>query len=183
MDYFSQSFTNIVLSSGKYLRDDHIEHFFELVKKIFHPYLYVTQLQLSDYIEFSLPSSRNNIHILYRTLTDNNLLSGGNWVCSYYDTKFIYIYVSLNEKIESESYKLVLKKLYPYYFEKGKKIIWPTVQLQQECDCGVFAIGFAVSLYFGFRPERVIYDNSNLTMRKFLLYLFKEQIIEHFPFK
>lgn len=80
------------------------------------------------------------------------------------------------------TYRLVLLKLYPFYFQSGKTIKWPEVQLQSECDCGIFAIAFATSLVHGIRPDYVRYNCDNNYMRQFLLRIFRERSIKNFPF-
>ena len=104
----------------------------------------------------------------------------GNWVCSYYNSKMIYIYDSLNLKRLHVHHRIYLEKLYPFYLFDKKPIQFPTVQLQPNSnDCGVFAIAFAVSLLFGLKPNTIKYDHS--VMRQHLIKIFETNIIEHFP--
>ncbi|XP_053996975.1 uncharacterized protein LOC128886292 [Hylaeus anthracinus] len=61
-----------------------------------------------------------------------------------------------------------------------KLIEFPHVQAQLNSrDCGVFAIGFAVSLLFNISPDKVTYNHA--LMRQHLIKMFKSNRIEHFP--
>jgi len=105
---------------------------------------------------------------------------GTHWICSYYDTKKISIYDSLNTKILSKCQEEFLKKLFPTYDFIKNSVTFFTVQQQLNAsDCGVFAIAFAVSLLFNIKPDKVRYDYS--LMRSHLVKMFETNVIEHFP--
>lgn len=104
----------------------------------------------------------------------------GHWICSYYNSKIIYIYDSLNLIRLHIYHKIYLEKLYPFYLFNKKSIKFLTIQLQPNSDnCGLFAIAFAVSLLFGQQLDKVMY-NSDL-MRSHMIQMFKSNKIEHFP--
>lgn len=125
----------------------------------------------------SVCKDQKHIQILHSDIITNE---NGHWVCSYYDTKAIYIYDSLNLKRLHAHHKIYLNKLYPFYPFDKKSIRFPTVQNQTNAyDCGVSAIAFAVSLSFGLKPDTVMYDHT--IMRQHLLQIFELNKIEHFP--
>lgn len=67
---------------------------------------------------------------------------------------------------------------HPLYFKRPVK--FPVVTNQpNSSDCGVFAIAFATSLFFGIKPEAIQYEVKN--MRQHLLKIFDTGIISHFP--
>jgi len=98
---------------------------------------------------------KNKKHIQHINIIPTQLL-GYHWVCSYYDTKHIFIYDSLNTKILSECKKQFLEKLFPTtmtFFIKYP-VQFPIVQKQPNSnDCGVFAMPFAISLLFNIKPD------------------------------
>jgi len=129
------------------------------------------RIQLPQTIHL-VPPNKKHIQILY---------SSNHWVCSYYDTKYIFIYDLLYSNNLDENHLIMLTRLFPTYdFQKKNSIIFPLVQKQPNSnDCGVFAIAFAVSLLFNIKPEKVKYDWSK--MRLHLIQIFESNVIEHFP--
>jgi len=168
-----------MIFEDKWLEDVHIDYFGLLLKSCSEYQPRETwRIQCPDTIEF-VCKDQKHIQILYNCsdiITNEN----GHWVCSYYDTKVIYIYDSLNLKRLHAYHKIYLENLYPFYSFDKKPIRFPTVQNQSNAyDCGVFAIAFAVSLLFGLRPDTVMYDHA--LMRQHLAQMFELNKIEHFP--
>ena len=87
----------------------------------------------------------------------------GHWVCSYYDGNSIFIYDSLNSGQLHSDHHIFLNQLYPDYVLKKIPVLFPKVQRQDNnCDCGVFAIANANSLYFQKNPENMSYDTAKM---------------------
>lgn len=163
-----------IIAQGEWLNDLHMDHFNSLLESYsdYRP-VETWRVQLMDTIQ---PILKNKKHI--QILHTN--LCGGHWICSYYDTKNIFIYDSLNSKRLHEREKQFLTKLFPTYDFITYSVQFPTVQQQPNAiDCGVFAIAFAVSLLFNIKPDKVRYD-LNL-MRPHLIKMFESNVIEHFP--
>jgi len=109
----------------------------------------------------SIPKNKRHIQILPTQLL------GYHWVCSYYDTKNIFIYDSLNTKILNECQKQFLEKLFPIYDFIKYPIQFPIVQKQSNSsDCGVFAIAFAISLLFNIKQDKVKYNLNAFAFNK-----------------
>ena len=171
---------------GEWLWDDDMERFNCLLQNHsnYRP-VETWRVQLLDTIP-PIPTNEKHIQFLYSSLSrdnanDNWLLYGrGNWVCSYYDRKNIFIYDFLNNKRLEKDHEQFLKKLFPAYDFIQNPVQFPTVQQQPNgSDCGVFAIAFAVSLLFNIKPEKVQYNHS--LMRPHLIKMFEINIIDHFP--
>ena len=60
-----------------------------------------------------------------------------------------------------------------------KVLIKSVQQKTNYVNCGIFAIAFAASLAFGYRPEGVIYDSK--IMRQHLLNCLRKMRMERFP--
>ena len=164
---------------NNWLEDIHIDRFRSLLKSCsqYRP-CETWKIQYPDMIE-SVCEDQKHIQILH-SCSDMTTNKNGHWVCSYYDTRTIYIYDSLNLKRLHAHHKIYLKKLYPFYSFDKKPVRFPTVQNQSNAyDCGVFAIAFAVSLLFGLQPDKVMYDHT--IMRQHLAKMFELNKIEHFP--
>lgn len=165
----------------EWLQDTHIDYFGLLLNNYSEYQLRDGELwrvQCPNTIK-PVPKDKKHIQILH-SCSDIMTSQNGHWVCSYYDTKNIYIYDSLNLKELHIHHKIYLEKLYPFYPFYTKLIRFPTVQLQSNNnDCGVFAIAFAVSILFGLRPDTVLYDQN--LMRQHLTQMFQFNKIEHFP--
>lgn len=124
---------------------------------------------------------QKRIQIIYLSSADHNDPdSVGHWVTSYYDTNYIYIYDSINNKVMHRDLEKSLRILHPYYFEICKEVIFPSVQQQKNIkDCGYFAIAFAISLLCDIKPDQVRYSTD--AMHPHLLKLLLNQYIEHYP--
>lgn len=130
--------------------------------------LYLARLEKIE----AVPQHKKHIEILYST--DNH------WICSYYNTKKIYIYDSLNRFSLNNDQIIFLQHLYPYFNIDSKSTVFMRVQNQcNGTDCGVFAIAFAVSLLYNQKPECIVYDQN--LMRSHLLKIFQTNMISHFP--
>lgn len=109
-----------------------------------------------------------------------NDIRHGHWVCCHYDGEFIYIYDSLNSKRLHDNYKTFLQRLFPFYPVNEQSIRFPLVQRQQNNnDCGVFAIAFAVSAFLNKKPPKVVFNYD--CMRPHLLKIFQDKHVTHFP--
>src|SRR5580765_4860906 len=160
-----------IIVRGEWLTDMHMEQFHHLVQTYsnYKP-VETWRIQCLDTIQ-PVPESKKHIQILHST---------SHWVCSYYDTKNIFIYDLLNNKKLHRHHEQFLRKLFPTYNFEKNPVQFPTVQNQANCnDCGVFAIAFAISLLFNIKPEKVRYNHS--LMRSHLLKIFESNVIEHFP--
>jgi len=173
-----------LIIGGHWLNDDHIDTFEELlaINSSFGIPAETWRIYFPDEIR-SIPQCKKHIQLLYSSddLTDRNS-PNGHWVCSYYDTKKLFIYDSLGGKNLHEHHRIYLQQLYPNLLdlEKKKKVVFPQVDLQpNNNDCGVYAIAFAVSILYGLNPENVRYKNS--AMRQHLSSIFETRTIEHFP--
>ncbi|KAM0727867.1 hypothetical protein ACS0PU_005336 [Formica fusca] len=168
-----------IIFEDKWLEDIHIDHFGLLLKSCLEYQPRETwRIQCPDTIE-SVCKEQKHIQILH-SCSDMITNENGHWVCSYYDTKAIYIYDSLNLKRLHAHHKIYLDKLYPFYPFDKKPVRFPLIQNQSNSfDCDVFAIAFAVSLLFGLRPDTVMYDHT--LMRQHLAHMFQLEKIEHFP--
>lgn len=166
-----------IIFRGEWLTDVHMEHFKNLLRNC-SEYTPVDtwRIQLLDTIQ-PIPVNKKHIQILHSSSGTYD----GHWVCSYYDTKNIFIYDSLNAGKLHMHHELFLKRLFPTYdFRKPYAVKFPVVQYQPNGnDCGVFAIAFAVSLLFNIKPEKIKYDCS--LMRSHLIKILETNIIEHFP--
>ncbi|KAL6265739.1 hypothetical protein P5V15_002543 [Pogonomyrmex californicus] len=132
--------------------DIHVEHFHHLLRNYFE-YTPVETWRIQC-LEIIQPTLINKKHI--QILHSSSDPYDGHWIYSYYDTKNIFIYDSLNDYFQ-------------YNFEKNSAVKFPVVQRQpNNNDCGVFAIAFAVK-----------YNHS--LMRLHLLKILETNIIEHFP--
>ncbi|KAE9530028.1 hypothetical protein AGLY_011490 [Aphis glycines] len=75
-----------------------------------------------------------------------------------------------------------LRSLHPscYIEQYNPNVTCPSVQQQLNSDdCGFFAIAFQVSLIFGYDPQHLFYERSQ--MRKHLLNIFRTKTLENFP--
>jgi len=146
-----------IIVRGEWLTDMHMEHFDYLVRTYsnYRP-VETWRIQCLDTIQ-SVPEDKKHIQILH----SSSALSDGHWVCSYYDTKRIFIYDSLNNKKLHKHHEQFLRRLFPTYNFENNPVRFPTVQYQPNGnDCGVFAIAFAISLLFNIKPETVKYNHS-----------------------
>lgn len=162
-----------MISQGNKLIDQHIYHFKELLS-ICSDYNHrdTLYLQKLENIEPVAPTNKH-IQILYSGISKH-------WTCSFYDSKQVFIYDSLNKGELDNDQLVFLQRLYPFLQNNQKCFIFPKVQYQtNDKDCGVFAIAFAVSLLFRQKPEHIIYDVNLL--RQHLLTLMRTNIISHFP--
>ena len=165
-----------IIAQGEWLNDLHMDHFNHLLEKYsaYRP-VGTWRVQTIDRVQ-PIPTNKKHIQILPVTRL------GLHWTCCYYDTKDIYIYDSFNSKMLSDCQKQFLDKLFPTYDFIKCPVKFPFVQEQPNThDCGVFAIAFAVSLFFNTKPENVRYDVS--LMRSHLIQMFESNKIEHFPLK
>lgn len=116
-----------------------------------------------------------NIQILYGGEFTGDTI--GHWICTYYDGNILHIYDSLNYgKINYQSHNTYLQALYPF---NPRKIFHKVQQQPNLTDCGVFAIAFAVSIYFKENPENQIYDVKK--MRRHLWGILQRNTLELFP--
>jgi len=120
-----------------------MEHFGHLLQNCSDYTLVETwRVQCLDTIQ-PMPKDKNHIQILHSSSGPFD----GHWVCSYYNTKYIFIYDSLNSKRLHKHHEQFLKRLFPTYDFEKCLVKFPTVQQQPNGnDCGVFAIAFAISL-------------------------------------
>ena len=119
-----------------------------------------------------VPRNQKHVQILFST--------DGHWVCSYYDTKSIYIYDSMNYNNLHEDHISFLSALHPYCFSEKRPIYFETVTSQNNgVDCGVYSIAFATSIIQGYDPALINYNEP--LMRGHLMKMFDENRIEHFP--
>jgi len=122
-----------IIAQGKWLEDIHMEHFYHLLKSC-SDYRSVSTFQCynSDTI-LSISESKKHIQILHSSDFDlhsyesglldlclHELLNvNGHWVCSYYDTRDVYIYDSSNKKKLHKHHEQFLRRLFPFYsFDK-----------------------------------------------------------------
>jgi len=166
---------NIIIR-GEWLTDVHMDHFNHLLKNCsdYRP-VETWRIQCLDTIQ-PVPKDKKHIQILH----SSSSLYDGHWVCSYYNTKNIFIYDSLNTKKLHKHHEEFLKRLFPTYDFEKYSVKFPTVQHQSNGnDCGVYAIAFAISLLFNIKPEKVKYNHS--LMRSHLIKILESNVIEHFP--
>lgn len=167
-----------VIFHGRWLRDDHMDAFGTMLKTAnsnfdMQP---VWKVQRPDLIQ-AVSSNTKHIQILH-SCENMQTNEGGHWVCSYYDTKKIYIYDSLNRNKLHRHHQLYLKTLFPFY--PIQRIEFRRVQQQpNSSDCGVFSIAFAILILYGQNPENVTYTVP--AMRKHLLKMFESEVMETFP--
>jgi len=85
-----------IIFENKWLQDIHIDHFGLLLKSCseYRP-RETWRIQCPDTIE-PICKNQKHIQILY-SCSDVISNKDGHWICSYYDTKAIYIYDSLKE--------------------------------------------------------------------------------------
>ncbi|CAK1598253.1 unnamed protein product [Parnassius mnemosyne] len=144
-----------LINQGDKLIDEHIYHF-KLMLESCSDYVHRDTLNLvrPERIE-PVPKLKKHIQILFS--------QNGHWVCSFYDTKKVYVYDSLNSGSLHNDQKNFLQHLFPYLEISSESIIFPKVQFQVNGDdCGIFAIAFAVSLLFRRNPDDIIYDLSSM---------------------
>jgi len=75
-----------------------------------------------------------------------------------------------------------LQSLHPscYIEQYNPNVTCPSVQQQlNNDDCGVFAIAFQVSLIFGYDPQHLFYERSQ--MIKHLLNILRTKTLKNFP--
>nr|AAR99848.1 hypothetical protein 5 [Hyposoter didymator ichnovirus] len=169
-----------IIAKGEWLTGDHIDTFGRLLAQHSE-----TEFVMQETWKVQLPhtitaerADRRFIQILHSSEGIDN--RGGHWVCAYYDTHFIFILDSLNRKKLHPHHKLYLQRLFPTYPFDQRPVKFPVVTNQpNSSDCGVFAIAFAISLFFGIKPETIQYEVKN--MRQHLLGIFDTGIISHFP--
>jgi Ulp1 family protease len=160
-----------IIVRGDWLNDTHMDHFNQLLKNCsdYRPED-TWKLYFPNNIE-SVPENKKHIQILFS--------SNNHWVCCYFDRKKLFIYDSLNMKKLHSDHEKFLRGLFPTYPFDVRPVKFPIVQHQPNGnDCGVFAIAFAISLFFNIKPEKVRYDYS--LIRSYLIQIFESNIIEHF---
>ena len=99
----------------------------------------------------------------------------------------------VNKVLNQEIFE-IFDALYPYN-ENKHQIKFMDVQTQIECECGILAIAFAISIIHQMNPAKVTYlnrhvvhkfHNSNIestTMRIFLHKMILENQLRHFSFE
>lgn len=169
---------------GSCLHDTHVDKFHSMVcdETIFEPRctLYLQNILLCPDSERlkSVPRSVMHLQLLHSCDDLCKNCINGHWICSFYDTKAIYIYDSMNNKNLHYCNEKFLRKLFPYFDEIS--IYFPKVQNQNNStDCCVFAIAFAVSLIYQKNPAKINYDSALL--RQHLYQMFENNHIMHFP--
>jgi len=177
-------FQEHIINSGEMLNDDHINDIGGLLqmRSDYRP-AQTYWMQRPDKIPY-IPPNKKHIQILFSCMCSGNHhrhCTGGHWICSYYDTKNIFIYNSIKSKKLHKHHKIFLNRLHPYInLLDAQSVQFPMVQQQTNAvDCGVFAIAFAVTLSYGLKPENITYNETK--MRPHLLNMLKRSRIEHFP--
>lgn len=176
-----------IIANSQFLEDEHIDYFALLLHNQFHYAIRESwYVQHPEVIE-QLDANKEHIQILHSrdtnyTFNENEKYSTDHWVCSYYDTKRIYIFDSANRKQLHEKHKIFLEKLYPGFTFNSNTIEFPDVQKQpNNYDCGVYAIAFATSLALGEWPINSSFLFDHNQMRNHSIKLFKHNIIISFP--
>jgi len=113
-----------IITKGEWLTDLHVNHLQRLLQSCsdYRP-VDTLLIQRLDLIQ-PVPNNKKHIQILH------NSLGGGHWVCSFYDTRNIFIYDSLNNKRLHKDCEQFLTKLFPTYDFIKFPIKFPTVQNQ-----------------------------------------------------
>ena len=158
------------------LDNNHIYTFLKLAVECSLGYSFFLSTQILHSLHHEIPASQKHIQLL-------NMHSGPDvhWICTYYDSKNLFIFDSLNSKEIHPEYLHVLQILHPYLFATNNAcILFPNVQAQENVsDSGVLAIAFATFVLRGLRAERIIYESCR--MRDHLLSMLTNKKIEHFP--
>lgn len=167
-----------IITNGDMLLDNHIDKFSLILESCSNYRLCTTLMKYHPQLIESVPQNVKHIQLLH-----SGSRKKGHWVCSYYDTKSIYIYDSLNSRELNEDQLIFLKRLFPFYsFHQKGSVIFPPVQHQTNfTDCGVFAIAFCRSLLFELDPREENIQYNIPLMRNHLLSIYQTCRIEHFP--
>ena len=185
----------VIISRGQLLNDVHIERFHYMLRisseKILPVIVPRSTLLVQKIIRFPeniwiQPIPKNTVHIQILHSCDDFCVkcTNGHWLCSYYDTRFVYIFDSLNQNKLHVAIEKYLVQLFPYFVKGGNfdinKLVFKKVQFQQnQYDCGVLSIAYATSLFFKTDPSNVIYDYKQL--RTHLYDLLQSTELTHFP--
>ena len=143
------------IMNGSRLKDTHVDLFHELLRSHsnnkYNPRSTLLLPHIMKYPQStrfkSVPPNTPQLQLLHSCEDLCEKCIGGHWICSYYDGKAIFIYDSFNCSKLNIRYETFLRKLFPHFDEKPK--YFQKVQYQNNLDdCGVFAIAFAISLFF-----------------------------------
>ena len=174
------------ISNGSRLKDTHVDLFHELLRSYsnykYNPRSTLVLPHIMKYPQStrlkSVPPNTPHLQLLHSCEDLCKECVGGHWICCYYDGKAIFIYDSLNSNKLNIRYETFLRKLFPHFDEIPK--YFQKVQYQNNLDdCGVFAIAFAVSLFFQQNPSQIVYDTNK--MRSHLYNIFERKTLVHFP--
>ena len=172
--------------NGSRLKDTHVDLFHELLRTHsnykYNPRSTLVLPHIMKYPQStrlkSVPPNTPHLQLLHSCEDLCEKCIGGHWICSYYDGKSIFIYDSFNCSKLNIRYETFLRKLFPHFDEIPK--YFQKVQYQNNLDdCGVFAIAFAISLFFQQNPSQIIYDTDK--MRSHLYNIFERKTLIHFP--
>ena len=166
-----------IIKDGRYLNDNHINLFLELLSSI-TTYRHVHTLSfLGMNRSRHVFVDKKDRHIQILNITQPYK----HWILTYYNLNSIHIYDSLNQKDTLyEELKVALALMHPYCLQENMRIYLNKVTHQLNgVDCGVFAIAFATSIAFGYEPSTIDYDHAN--MRNHLYNMFVRRNISHFP--
>uniref|UniRef100_A0ABD2W6V3 Ubiquitin-like protease family profile domain-containing protein n=1 Tax=Trichogramma kaykai TaxID=54128 RepID=A0ABD2W6V3_9HYME len=137
----------------------HLDYILFLLKQLFRNEHYTPLLDQQIFCNYQLePSCRSKKHIQIIHSCEDNCASckKGHWICLYFNTKAFYIYDSCNYGYLNETQEKFIHKLFPYANEYN--FFYPQVQMQQnDRDCGIFAIAFAISLALKIDPKALNY--------------------------
>lgn len=190
----SSKYWNILklLNEDKYLTDEHIYDFAEVVRS-FDSGLRMRDTLMCQWMPHKLrPVDRNEkfVQIIYNQfqvaededVRRRNREGTGHWTCIHYEPTWdgvgvIAVYNSIYQDQLYREQERVIDALFP---GRRPRITFPEVSRQQNgYDCGVFAMAFATSVAFGRDPSRENYRREEL--RQHALCVLESQQLSLFP--
>ena len=160
--------------NNDYLSGDHMNKFNDMLilSTTFEPQN-VFFIGALEFVQ-PLPRDKKHFQLLSGNLTDVEAIT--HWICTYYDGNSVFIFDSLNRQILDNEQKQYLNRL----FSHSPPIHYVSVQRQPNGrGCGLFAIGFAVSLLNSRNPAYEQYDH--VRMRDHLSQIYRTENIQMFP--
>lgn len=169
----------LVLNPKGYLTDYQIDSFHKILRDSsdYRPQdCILGYLELRQYIQ-PIAYGTKNIQILFQPgdgIKESDVV--GHWLCTYFDGAVNHIYDSLNQTNIHQYCEAYIQKMYTANIHNVFNIVQHQLNMY---DCGVFAMAFATSLYFGRDPQHEIYEVGK--MRKHAAKILKHRQLELFP--